>query len=165
MVVYTIEQRWEVSLQSTYRSFCQKKIIFSDEAHFDLGGYVPFRAQKTHTHTLKSLRTQNKSLFGVNFRPETKLCHFYSKMSKGRPLQSMVILIGPCWTNFCSQKLNRRILATFGFNRMALRATQPKLQSMCFWRSHYQPHFWFRVATSELQFDTVGLLFVGCRQR
>ena len=42
MVVYTLEQRWEVGLRSTYRRcrFWQKKIIFSDEAHFDLGGYV-----------------------------------------------------------------------------------------------------------------------------
>ena len=40
MVVYTLEQRWEVSLLSTYRRcrFWQKKIMFS--AHFDLGGYV-----------------------------------------------------------------------------------------------------------------------------
>ena len=42
MVVYTLEQRWEISLQSTYRRcrFWQKKIIFPDEAHFDLGAYV-----------------------------------------------------------------------------------------------------------------------------
>ena len=31
----------------------------------------------------------------------------------------------------------------------------------CFWTSHYQPRF----ATSELRFDTVGLLVVRCRQR
>ena len=31
----------------------------------------------------------------------------------------------------------------------------------CFWRSHYQPQSWCRWATSELRFDTVGLLFVG----
>ena len=42
----------------------------------------------------------------------------------------MAIVIGPCWMNFCSQKLKRGILATFGFNRTALRATQPKLPSM-----------------------------------
>ena len=42
MVVYTLEQRWEVGLRSTYRRwrFSQKKIIFLDEAHFDIGGYV-----------------------------------------------------------------------------------------------------------------------------
>ena len=33
-----------------------------------------------------------------------------------------------------------------------------------FWRSHYQPQSWCRLATSELRFDIVGLLFVGCRQ-
>ena len=27
---------------------------------------------------------------------------FSSKMTKGRPLQSIAIVIGPCWTNFCS---------------------------------------------------------------
>ena len=39
MVVYTLEQ---VGLRSTYRrfQFWQKEIILSDEAHFDLGGYV-----------------------------------------------------------------------------------------------------------------------------
>ena len=40
--MYTFEQRWEVCLRATYRRyrFWQKKIFFSDEAHFDLGGYV-----------------------------------------------------------------------------------------------------------------------------
>ena len=42
MAVYTLEQRGEVGLWSTYRRyrFWQKRVIFSDEAHFDLGGYV-----------------------------------------------------------------------------------------------------------------------------
>ena len=44
--------------------------------------------------------------------------------------QSMTIVIGPCATHFWSQKLKNRILATFGFNRMAPRDTQPKLHSM-----------------------------------
>ena len=41
MVVYTLKQRREVGLRSTYRR-CRfwQKIIFSDEAHFDFGGYV-----------------------------------------------------------------------------------------------------------------------------
>ena len=42
MVVYTLGQRWEVGLPSTYRrcQFWAKKIIFSDGAHFDIGRYV-----------------------------------------------------------------------------------------------------------------------------
>ena len=45
-------------------------------------------------------------------------------------IHNWAIVIGPCWTNFCSEKLKRRILATFGFNRTALRATHPKLHPM-----------------------------------
>ena len=52
-----------------------KNIIFSDETHFDIGGYVTskivaFGAQKTRTHTLKTQRTQNESLFGADCGPE-----------------------------------------------------------------------------------------------
>ena len=74
-------------------------IIFSDEAHFDLGGYIStivvFGAQKTRTHTLKSQRTQNESVFGADFGPGAQLAHFSLKMSKERPLQSMTIVNGP----------------------------------------------------------------------
>ena len=41
--MYTLEQCWEVGLLSTYRRcrfWQKKKIIFSDEAHFNLSGYV-----------------------------------------------------------------------------------------------------------------------------
>ena len=50
--------------------------MFLDEVYFDLGEYVrqaqivAFGAQKTRTHTLKSRRTQNESLFGAYFGPE-----------------------------------------------------------------------------------------------
>ena len=37
--------------------------------------------------------------------------------------------------------------------------------SPCFWRSHYQPQSWCCLYTSQMRFDTVGLLFVGCHQR
>ena len=42
MVVHTLEQRWEVGLRPTLRRcrFWQKIFSSSDEAHFDLGGYV-----------------------------------------------------------------------------------------------------------------------------
>ena len=75
-----------MGLRSTYR-----RCRFSDEAHFDLGGYVNkqiFGTQKT--------RTQTKSLFGADFGPEALFGYFSSKISKERPLQSRVIVIGPC---------------------------------------------------------------------
>ena len=53
--------------QLTDADFGKTKIIFSDEAHFDLGGYVNkqnCRIWGRETHTLKNRRTQNESLFG-----------------------------------------------------------------------------------------------------
>ena len=42
MVVYTLEQRWEILRPyfENHANVAERKIIFSDEAHFDLGGYV-----------------------------------------------------------------------------------------------------------------------------
>ena len=76
MVVYTLEQRWEVGLRSTNRRcrFWQKKIIFSDEAHFDLGGYVNkqiafWKIENPHTYIAKP--TQPKRV--------TVWCGFWSR--------------------------------------------------------------------------------------
>ena len=43
MVVYTLEQcfaKWACDRLTEDADFSKKKIIFSHEAHFDLGGYV-----------------------------------------------------------------------------------------------------------------------------
>ena len=42
MVVYTLEQRWETgpAIDLQKMTILAKKIIFSDEGYFDLGGYV-----------------------------------------------------------------------------------------------------------------------------
>ena len=65
MAVHTLKQRWEVGLR------WKKKIIFLDEAHLDLDGYVNkqncriWGTENPDTH--KSRRTQNESLFGADF--------------------------------------------------------------------------------------------------
>ena len=79
MVVYKLEQRfakWSCDRLTEDADFGKKNIIFSDEAHFDLGGYVhnkivTFGVQKTRTHTLKTRRIQNKPQFGADFGSET----------------------------------------------------------------------------------------------
>ena len=42
MVVYTLEQRWQILRQINLQKMpiLVTKPYFSDEAHFDLGGYV-----------------------------------------------------------------------------------------------------------------------------
>ena len=54
MIVYTLEQRWEILRHyfENHGNVVEWKIIFSDEALFDLGGYV--NKQNTRTYTLKS---------------------------------------------------------------------------------------------------------------
>ena len=50
MVVYTLEQRWHILRQIDLRNMPilpkkKKIIIFSEEAHFDFGGYVNNRIE------------------------------------------------------------------------------------------------------------------------
>ena len=60
------------------------------------------------------------------------------------------------WNEFCSQKLRRRILETFGCNRTA------KVHLMFF--APLSAAGLMSFGRSELRFATVGV-FVGCRQR
>ena len=64
-----------------------KKIIFSDEAHFDLGGYVNrpncrFWGIENRTHTLKSRRTQNEPLLGADLVQRHNLDIFLRKWAR-----------------------------------------------------------------------------------
>ena len=108
----------------------KKKVVFSDETHFDFGGYKNkqncciWGTENPHAYIDKPTHPKRASVVRILFQR-----HNWA-MSKERPLQSMAIIIGSCWTYFSSQKLKRRIVATFGFNRTALRATQPKLHTM-----------------------------------
>ena len=62
---HTLEQR----LRSTYRrfQFGKKKIIFSDEAHFDLGGYV-------NKQNCRIWGTENPHAYSENRFTQTSYC-------------------------------------------------------------------------------------------
>ena len=68
--------KWACDRLTEDADFGKKKIIFSDEAHFDLGGYVNkqncriWNTETLHTY-IKIRRTQNESLFCTDFGPET----------------------------------------------------------------------------------------------
>ena len=66
MVAYTLEQRHELGLRLTYRRcrFWQKKNHFSNEAHFDLGGYV--NKQNCYIWGIENPH----ALFSADFGPE-----------------------------------------------------------------------------------------------
>ena len=98
-----------------------KQIIFPGEAHFDLGGYV-------NKQNCRIWGTENPYAYIAKPTHPKRVTIWRGFWY--RVILSMAIVIGPCWTNFCSQKVKRRILSTFDLNRTALRATQPKLHSM-----------------------------------
>ena len=89
-----------------------KKIIFSDEGHFDLVGIW---GNKKLTHPKRV----------------TVWCEFLSRgiigpfFFENKPGEA--IIVNRDRYRAISNELKRRILVTFGFSRTALRATQPKL--------------------------------------
>ena len=147
MVVYTLEQRCEI-LRHYFCQFWQKKNHLFRWSSFDLGGYV---------------NKQNYRIWGTENPKHSKRvtvwCGFYSGGIIGsfffeNELGEAVKVNGDRWTNFCSQKFKRRILATAEATFDVLR-----------------PVFEERIISRRAdvvwppRFDTVGLLFVGCRQR
>ena len=120
MLVYTLEQRFATWVCNRLTEDGKKKIIFSAETHFDLGRYV----SKQNCSIWGTENPHARVLWKAD-APKASHC-----LCRERPLQSMTIVNGPCWTKFCPQKMKRRIFSTFGFNRTALRATKPKLHSM-----------------------------------
>ena len=115
-------------------SILAKKIIFSDEAHFDLGGYV-------NKQNCRIWGTENSQATGTEKPTYPKRVTFWCGFwSRGiiKPFffeneQGEAVTVNDdrhVEQIFVHKKLKRRILATFGFNRMALRATQRKLHSV-----------------------------------
>ena len=111
VVVYTIEQCWEVGRRSTYKRcrFWQKKNHL-----FRWSSFWSRRICKQAKLSHLGLRKPTRIHWKAN-APKTSHC-----------LERILVQRH----NFYSQISKRRILTTFGFNRTALRAAQPKLYSM-----------------------------------
>ena len=67
--------KWACDQLTEDADFAKKKIIFSDEAHFDVGGYVNKQncricGTENPLGTLKSRCTQNESLFVADLGAE-----------------------------------------------------------------------------------------------
>ena len=108
----------------------KKKIVFSDEAHFDLGGYV--NKQNSRTWGTENLYAYIEK--PTHSKRVTLWCRFWSWGIIGpffieNEQGETVTVNSDRYRAMCSQKLKRRILATFGFNRTALHAAQSKLHS------------------------------------
>ena len=143
-----------------------KKINFSDEARLDLGRYVNKRNCRIwfteNPHACFEKPTHPKRVQRYNWPIFLQKWARRDRYSQWRSLSGHVKRIfvhnnsrGRYWQHFVSTRL--RYLP---HSRSYTQCFAP-----CFWRLHYQQQSWCRLATTELWFDTVRLLFVKCRQR
>ena len=118
MVVYPILFRfakWTCDRLTEDADF-GKKIIFSDEAHFDLGGYV-------NKHYCRIWGTENPHAYiekPTHPKRITVWCglgHFSSKMSKERPLLSMGHRYPAMLNEFCSKKIEEEDIGNIWFQQ------------------------------------------------
>ena len=109
-----------------------KKIIFSDESYFDLGGYV-------NKQNCRIWGTENPNAYiekPTHPKRVTVRCEFWYRgiigpfIFENEQGEAATVNGDNYQTTFNEFFLQRKILATFGFNRMALRATKLKLHSM-----------------------------------
>ena len=117
MVVYTLEQRfvkWACDRLTVDADFGKKKIIFSDDAHFDLDGYVNkqnFRiwgTENPHTYIEKPTHPKRISVFGAGLdkaslrvvlgfitvhceiRSLTRICRNYCRVCCGKEVLNII---------------------------------------------------------------------------
>ena len=161
-----------MGLRSTYRScrFWQKNHLFRWNSFWSLR--VCKQAKLSHLGHKKTTRIHWKA-----DAPKTSNClvrilvprHNWAiylrkrtrrgRYSKCRSLSGHVELI------FVHNEGYWQHLVSAGRSWVPHRRSYTRYFAPCFWRSHYQPQTWCRLATSKLWFDTIGPLFVGCRQR
>ena len=163
-------------MRLTYRRcrFWQKKIVFSDEAHFDHGGYVnkqncriwctenphayiekPTHKKTSHCLVGISVQRHNWTIFLRKWARRGRYIHSRSLSSHVERISVHKSWRGRYWQHLIST----------GRHYVPHSRSYTLCFAPCFWRSHYQPQSWCRLATSVLRFNTVGLVFVRCRQR
>ena len=165
-----------MGLRSTYRRcrFWQKQIIFSDEAHFDLGGHVNKQncrilgnRKPARIHWKAVTRKTSHCLVRILVQRHNWVIFLRKWARRGRYNQWRSlsghferIFVNKNWRGGYWQHLVSTGRRYEPHSRSYTRCFVP-----CFRRSHYQPQSWCRLTTSGLRFDTDGLLFVKCRQR
>ena len=130
-----------MGLRSTYRRcrFCQKKIIFSHEAHFDLSGFV---------------NKQNCRIWcGFWSRGITGPFFFENEKEEAVTVNGDGMLNEFLFTKFTEEDIGNIWFQHDGATCHTAEATLDVL------RRHSQPQSCCRLATLELLFDAVGLLF------
>ena len=145
-----------------------KKIIFSDETHFDLGGSV--NKQNYRIWSTENLHAYIEK--PTHLKRVTVWCRFWSRgiirpLFFGNEQEEAVAFNGDCFrailNEFLFTKIEEEDIGNHLVSTGRLYVPHSRSYTRCFapgfWRWHYQPQNWCRLATSELRFDTVcGIL-------
>ena len=122
MVVYTLEQRWEVVLRSAYRRCRQKNHIFR---------WSSFRSWRVCKQA-KLLHLGHRKPACIHWKADAPkwvtVCGFFFENEQGESITVNGDHYRAMLNEFFFTKIEEE--ATFGFNSVALRATQPQLHSM-----------------------------------
>ena len=140
MVVHTLEQRWEILRQVDLQKMA---ILVKKKDHlFRWGSFCSWRlckqAKLSHLGHRKPVRIQWKA-----DAPKTSHCLVQILVQRHN------------WAIFLRKESKERPLQSIAIDIVVI----------VFLRSYYQPQSWCLLAISKLRFATVGLLFVGCRQK
>ena len=111
MVVYTLEQRDRLT---EYADFGKKNYLFRWSSFWSWR--VCKQTKLSHLGHRKSARIHWKAAASKTSHYFVRILvqrHSWDIFFENEPLQSIAIVIAPCWTDICSQNLKRRILVTF----------------------------------------------------
>ena len=106
--------------------FGKKKIIFSDEIHFDLSHL----GHRKPAHIHGKANAPKRVTVWCEFWSQGIIWQFFFENKQKEAVTVNDDHYRAMLKEFLFTKIKRRILAIFGLNRTALRATQPKLHSM-----------------------------------
>ena len=162
--------KWACDRLTEDSDFAENKIIFSDEAYFDFGGYVNKQScriwgtenphayiEKLKSYCLVQILVQRHN-WAIFLRKRARR----GRYNQWRSLSGHVewIFVHKNWRGGYWQHL-----VSTGRRYVTHSRSYIRCFATCFWRSNYKLQSWCHLATSELRFDTVGLLFEGLRQR
>ena len=149
--------KWTCDRLTKDADFGKKKIIFSAEAYFDLGGYV---------------NKQNCRIWGTeNPKRVTVWYGFWSRGIIGpfffeNKLGETVTVNGDRYRAMFVNKNWRegywQHLVSTGRHYVPHSQNYTRCFRTCFWRSHYQPQSWCRLITSELYYYLWGAVKDKC---
>ena len=147
MVVYTLEQLWEKVLRAYYRRFrfWQKKIIFSDETHFEFGGFVNkqnyriWGIENPLAYIEKPTHPKRVTVW-CGFRSRGISALFFFANKQGEDITVNGDNCRAMFNKFLFTKIEEEDIGNIWFQQDgATYHTDTRSFAPCFWRSHYQP--------------------------